>query len=214
MSHTFHEKASVSSEITKRVLKVQPGLRARQLSASRQKEADDSESATRFEAQLTSFYGAQGMGGVAQSSENPFSQIDAASSQLQTRPMAGQGHHNIRAEAAPINSALTQAEAPSINFSINSELKTTFNDSAMRLGVPGGTVSAALSSQGRAPGGGGLMPPKSPMPPRTGPGGPRSNSKTNTQYSFPQDPSSFGDTSLQYSDSKLTGQRTSSRNYR
>lgn len=80
MAHTFNGKASGATEVTKRVVKVPPGFRARQLSASRQKEVEDSESATRFEGQLTSFYGGHALGGVAQSSENPFSQLDAASS--------------------------------------------------------------------------------------------------------------------------------------
>lgn len=73
MAHTFNGKASGATEVTKRVVKVQPGFRARQLSASRQKEVEDSESATRFDGQLTSFYGGHALGGVAQSGENPFS---------------------------------------------------------------------------------------------------------------------------------------------
>jgi hypothetical protein len=69
-----------------------------------------------------------------------------------------------------------------MDFSINNELGSTFNmgSSNSRLGVPG-AGSAIAGSRLKSPGKI-LMPPKSPVPPKTGYGGMRSGSKSNLLY--------------------------------
>ena len=90
-----------------------------------------------------------------------------------TRPAAS-GMQNIQAEHAPIPNTTTNAMKSKMDFSINNEFNSTFNNGS-RLGVPG---SAATENRIKSPAKI-LMPPKSPIPPKTGYGGMRSGSKSN-----------------------------------